>query len=162
MRAIDAVRRQPVTVTADETFQAVAKAMAQRGVGAVVVVDDAGAPVGVVTDRDLVVRALANGAVDGRVDSVMSTDVLRLDADDDLRDVIRAFGSRAVRRAVLVRGGAVAGVLSVDDLLIDLVADLGEVVRPVAAEVLFGHRDASVPATRECELLPHADAVRRR
>jgi len=148
MRAIEAVRREPVTVTREETFQAVARLMAQRGVGAVVVVDGQD-PVGVVTDRDLVVRALASGFIDGRVDSVMSTDLVLLDAEGDLRDVLRAFGAHAVRRVVLVREGIVAGVLSVDDLLVDLVADLGDVVKPVAAEVLFGHRDASVPATME-------------
>jgi predicted transcriptional regulator len=133
-------------VTREETFRATAAMMERAGVGSVVVVDD-GVPVGLVTDRDLVVRALANGNVDGRVDSVMSTDLVVAEADGDLREVIHHFGSRAVRRVVLLREGVVAGVLSVDDLLVDLVADLTEVVKPVTAEVLFGHHDAAVPAT---------------
>jgi predicted transcriptional regulator len=137
-------------VSREETFRATAAMMERAGVGSVVVVDD-GAPVGLVTDRDLVVRALANGNVDGRVDSVMSTDLVVAEADGDLREVIHHFGSHAVRRVVLLRDGAVVGVLSVDDLLVDLVADLTEVVKPVTAEVLFGHHDAAVPATTGAE-----------
>ena len=100
----------------------------RQAVGAVVVVED-DAVLGVVTDRDLVVRALAHGHVDGRVDSVMTTDVVVVEADGDLRDVIHAFGANAVRRVVLVRDGVVAGVLSVDDLLVDLVELVDLLVR---------------------------------
>ena len=45
------------------------------------------------------------------------------------------------------KDGRFVGVLSADDLLIDLASDLAAVVRPIGAEVLFGHRDSSVPAT---------------
>jgi hypothetical protein len=41
----------------------------------------------------------------------------------------------------------VVGVLTVDDLLIDLINDLGDVVRPVTGEVIFGHHDAPLPGT---------------
>lgn len=148
MRACEAVRRSPVTLPGDTTLRAAAAAMERGTVGAVVVTDGE-TPVGIVTDRDLVVRGLATGNVDGRLDSVMSTALVTAEADADLRDVVRCFATNAVRRIVLVRDGVVAGVLSVDDLVVDLVADLGDVVRPITAEVLFGHHDAPVPARVE-------------
>jgi len=48
---------------------------------------------------------------------------------------------------VVERNGVFLGVLSADDLLIDLASDLAAVVRPIGAEVVFGHRDSAVPAT---------------
>jgi hypothetical protein len=77
----------------------------------------------------------------------MSTELAVSEADGDLRDVLRVFDATAVRRVVLVRDGLAVGVLSVDDLLVDLVADLAAVVKPITAEVLFGHHDAPVPVT---------------
>ena len=145
MRAIDAVRRSIVTTSPEAPLSDVAKLMADGSVGAVVVVEG-GKATGMVTDRDLVVRGLARGNVDGRADSVMSTDVVVADADGDLRDVLGCFDTHAVRRVVLERDGVPLGVLSVDDLVMDLVADLVTVVKPLTAEVLFGHHDAATPA----------------
>jgi CBS domain-containing protein len=76
----------------------------------------------------------------------MSTSVVTVDADVDLHDVLRVFDAHAVRRVVLVRTGLAVGVLSVDDLLVDLLGDVTAVLKPVAAEVLFGHREVGVPA----------------
>jgi hypothetical protein len=46
-------------------------------------------------------------------------------------------------RLPLVSDDRVVGVLAVDDLLIDLISDLGDVVRPITGEVIFGHHEAS-------------------
>jgi len=46
-----------------------------------------------------------------------------------------------------VRGAQFVGMITLDDLLIDLAADLGDLARPVTAEVLFAHHDSPVPAT---------------
>ena len=140
-----------VAVAEPETTALVAaQLMRQHHVGALVVVDAAhkSSPVGIVTDRDLVRRAVARGiAPDARVDSVMSSPVVSIADDADLHDAVAVFGRKAVRRLVVERDGRFVGVLSADDLLIDLASDLAAVVRPIGAEVLFGHRDSSVPAT---------------
>jgi CBS domain-containing protein len=145
MRAIEGVRKELVTVSPDDTLGHVARVMADRAVGTVVIVE-AGRATGIATDRDLVTRGLARGNVDGRIDSVMSTDLVVADADADLHEVVRTFGTHAVRRVVLLRGGAPVGLLSVDDLVVDLVADLTALLTPVTAEVLFGQHDAPTPA----------------
>jgi CBS domain-containing protein len=64
-----------------------------------------GRPVGIVTDRDLVIRAVARRFTpDARVDSVMSTDLITLAPDADLRDALKVFEDHAIRRLPLVAG----------------------------------------------------------
>ncbi|MBK5289664.1 MAG: CBS domain-containing protein [Acidimicrobiia bacterium] len=146
---MDAVRKQPVTIDAAESIHTAAQLMDQQAVGAVIVLDG-GVPVGIVTDRDLVVRGLAQATpADGRIDSVMTTELVSLDAEADLRDALPIFRSHAIRRLPLIEAGAVVGMLTVDDLLIDLTADLGDLARPITGEVIFGHAEARVPATTE-------------
>lgn len=146
MRTIDGVRRSAVGLRADQTVHEAAVLMEQAGVGALAVLDD-GHLVGIVTDRDLVRRAMARGlAGDARIDGVMSSPVLTVDADADLHDTFAVFREQAVRRLAVVRGGELVGVLTIDDLLMDVAADLSDLARPVTAEVLFAHRDSPVPA----------------
>ena len=86
-------------------------------------------------------------APDARVDGVMSTPVVTIGAGADLHEAFALFRQHAVRRLVVVdAAGGFAGIVSVDDLLIDLAADLHDLVQPVTAEVLFGHHDSPVPA----------------
>ena len=104
--------------------------------------------VGIVTDRDLVRRGLARGlAPDARVDGVMSAPVVTIAADSDLHAAFSVFGEHAVRRLAVVEGERFVGMISIDDLLVDLANDLSALVRPVTAEVFFAHRDSPVPIT---------------
>lgn len=147
MKITEGLRKTGLSVTPDCTLRQAAELMECNAVGALAVVENDRA-VGVVTDRDLVRRAVAAGvAPDARIDSVMSSPVVTIDADADLRVAFGIFEQRAVRRLVVERDGRFVGVISADDLLIDLAADLAAVVRPIGAEVLFGHRDSVVPAT---------------
>jgi CBS domain-containing protein len=147
MKAREAIRKNPVTIRVGETVTAAAERMDAEAVGALVVVDDE-RPVGIVTDRDLVVRGVARRLPpDSRVDFVMSTDLITMDADADLRDAVRLFSEHAIRRLPLLEGERMVGMLSMDDLLIDLVSDLADLVRPLMGQVLFGHPEAKAPAT---------------
>jgi signal-transduction protein with cAMP-binding, CBS, and nucleotidyltransferase domain len=147
MRAIDTLRKRPVTIEARDTVTEAAALMDREAVGALVVTE-AGATVGLVTDRDMVVRGMARRIdADARVDAVMTTEVATLPADADLRDALAVFRDRPVRRVVLVEGDAPVGVVSVDDLLVDLVGDLADLARPVTGQVLFGHPEPAPPAT---------------
>lgn len=147
MRTQEAMRRSGVGIDPARTVREAAAIMEETGVGALAVIDD-GRLVGIVTDRDLVRRALARGLPsDARVDGVMTSPVVTVDADADLHDCYRVFRTHAVRRLAVLRGQQFLGMIAVDDLLIDLSADLADLARPVTAEVLFAHRDSSVPAT---------------
>jgi CBS domain-containing protein len=147
MHTIDAVRRSGVGIGPDRTVHDAALLMEQAGVGALAVVEGDHL-VGIVTDRDLVRRAMAKGlTLEARVDGVMSAPVLTIDARADLRDAYALFRTNAVRRLPVVRDGQFVGMVTVDDLLVGLAGDLADLVRPVTAEVLFSHHDSPVPST---------------
>ncbi len=143
MKVRDATRHVPVQLAASATVGDAARLMNGEAVGAVVVTDDAGGPpIGIVTDRDLVVRALGRDLPpDARVDAVMSIGVISIDADADIHDAVHLFASHPIRRLPVVSGGDLVGMLAVDDLLVDLSNDLNQVIRGVTAQVLFGHAE---------------------
>jgi CBS domain-containing protein len=139
MKVQEFIQRAAVTVGPECTVEQAARLMAERGVGSLLVVEN-GRLTGVVTDRDLVVKVLAERKpTDGRVDSVMSMNVVAVDADSDIREAIRAVSSHAVRRLPVVRGTDPIGVLSLDDVLVTLTAELNESVQGVTAQLMFPH-----------------------
>jgi CBS domain-containing protein len=137
MRAIDATRKPIVTIDAAKTIEDAAQCMHDAPVGALVVMDGE-MPVGIVTDRDIVVRGVRRAIpVDGRVDSVMTTGVVAFDADGDLHDALNVLRAHRFRRLPLVRDGKLVGLLSTDDVLIDLASRLVDVVHPITGQVLY-------------------------
>ena len=148
MKVREALRRSAVAIAPEQSVRAAAQVMRSAGVGTLVVVDEHAGPLGIVTDRDLVTRSMAADApLDARVDSVMTTPVVTVAGDADLHSCFALFRVNGVRRLVVLDGTAFVGIVSVDDLLVDLAGDLADLARPVTAETLFGHHDAGVPAT---------------
>jgi CBS domain-containing protein len=84
---------------------------------------------------------------DARVDGVMSSPVVTIPADADLHDAFALFRTHAVRRLAVLRDGQFVGMITVDDLLVDLAADLADLARPVSAEIVSAHHDAAAPVT---------------
>lgn len=122
-----------------------ARLMRTHHVGDVVVVDRRQGtvrPVGIVTDRDLVVEVLAQGvaAETIAVDDVMTSDVATALEDDDILETLHRMRSMGVRRMPVVNDdGGLEGLIAVDDLL-ELVAEsmndvVGLISREQAAEV---------------------------
>lgn len=147
MKTIDAIRRSAVGIAPDATITDAATLMEQANVGSLVVLDGQ-RPIGIVTDRDLVRRAMArNLQPDARIDGVMSTPVHTVSAGSELHTAFGHFRRCGVRRLVVVEEDAVKGILTVDDMLVDLAGDLFDLSRPLEREMVFGHRDAPVPAT---------------
>ena len=148
MKAVEGIRRSGVGIEPSRTVREAAQLMNQAGVGALAVVDGERL-VGIVTDRDLVNRAMAPGLpFDSRVDAVMTVASLTLEATSDLHDAYAVFRTHAVRRLPVVNGDKLVGMVTLDDLIIDLAGELADLVRPVLGEVLFPHREySSVPAT---------------
>jgi len=148
MRTIEGLRRSGVGIEANRTIHDAESMMEQTGVGVLAVLDG-GRLVGIVTDRDLVRRGLARSLLaDARVDGVMTSPVVTIDDDTGLDTAFGPFRTQAVRRLAVVRGGHFIGMITVDDLIVDLTADLHDLSRPVEAEILLAQRDSLLPATR--------------
>lgn len=145
MQTISRLHRSGIGVEPDRTIADVAKLMNSAGVGAVAVLDG-DRLIGVVTDRDLVRRGLARDLpADARVDSVMTSPVVTIDADAPLHDAVDTFARHAVRRLAVVDHDRFVGVVSLDDLLLDLADDLRSLTAPLAAEVAAPQRDSPLP-----------------
>jgi CBS domain-containing protein len=130
----EALRLAPVTVPPGCTLREAADIMARHGVGALLVLDG-DTLVGIVTDRDIVVRGVARGGIpDAGVDSVMTTEVTTISGGAELQDAYRMFRERVIRRLPVVEEGELAGMLSVDDLLIRSTAELADLVQPITGE----------------------------
>ena len=139
MKIKDITVRPPVTAPAETTIQGAARLMASEAVGSLIIADGK-TLIGIVTDRDLVVRAVARGLpLDTRVDDIMSMNVISLDVETDVREAIRAFGSHAVRRLPIVQNGKLVGLLSLDDLIVALAGQFAEVTQGLTAQLLFPH-----------------------
>lgn len=131
--------RAPVTVPASTTIVSAAKLMRDRHVGTLIVVSSGKSrrPLGIVTDRDLVVGVLAFD-LDGTVftvGDVMSRSLATLRETDGVEDAINRMRSKGVRRLPVVRAtGGLLGIVALDDLLEHLAAQLNHVVEAIGQE----------------------------
>jgi CBS domain-containing protein len=115
--------REVIVIEPEGEVRAAARLMREHHVGDLVVVKREGStsiPVGILTDRDLVVEILAQDvdAADVTVGDVMSGDLVTARATDDLWDTLERMRARAVRRVPVVdAAGGLVGILAADDVL---------------------------------------------
>jgi CBS domain-containing protein len=110
----------PHTVPADATLQDAAREMKSDDIGAVLV-EDNGSVSGILTDRDIVVNAIAEGRDPSstKVSDVASRDVKTLTPDSSVEDAIKIVREENVRRTPVLEGGRAAGIVSIGDLAIE-------------------------------------------
>jgi CBS domain-containing protein len=130
----DIMTPNPVGVYYDQTVAEAARVMRDAGVGAVLVVngDSLG---GVVTDRDLVIRGLAEGAgADAPVGPLCSSKLVGVDADADIADAERLMCENAVRRLPVIEDGQIVGIITLGDIAVsaDSESSLAAVSRATA------------------------------
>lgn len=107
----------PTAVSRDLTVREAAKLLAERDIGPLPVVDG-DELVGIVTDRDLVVRVLADDRDPActTVGEIASTDVAAVEPDVDLDEALRLMDERHVRRLPVVEEGRLVGIVSHGDV----------------------------------------------
>jgi CBS domain-containing protein len=139
MRTGDVCRTQVVTAPPTAALPEVAKLMRRHHVGSVVVVDanDAKKPLGIVTDRDIVVEVVATGQDVRTITAgeIMSAPLVTGLDTDDASWTLKVMRDRGVRRLpVLDAGGAMIGIVALDDLLNAASATLVDVVQAIGTE----------------------------
>lgn len=141
-------RPRMVVLKPDGSALDAARAIEHNRIGAVVV-QDKGRVVGIVTDRDLAIRALGRGlaATDTRIVDIMTPAPVTLAPTDGVTDAIRLMQERNVRRIPLVEDERVVGMVTLDDLLLDEAAPLEELAAIVQAQIAEGG-PAVTPRTR--------------
>ena len=113
-----------------------ARAIEKNNIGAIVV-RDAGRVVGILTDRDLAVRALAAGLdpADTPLSDVMTSPVATLSPSDSQTDAIALMQKWNVRRIPLVEGERLVGIVTLDDLLLDEAAPIEQLGAIVQSQI---------------------------
>jgi CBS domain-containing protein len=133
----DVMTKDLTCCLADDTVDSAAQSMNQQDIGALPVVDSQKTKklVGIVTDRDLALKVVAEGLDprQTRVESVMARNVVTCNLQDDLQRALDAMSQSQLRRIPVVDSGRLAGIISQADVAIQLEQpEAGKVLRQVS------------------------------
>jgi len=127
----------PRTVSPNDTIQSAARIMRDEDTGAIPVVEN-GRPVGMVTDRDIVVRAVADGGQVSRpVRDIVTTGVVCVTPEMSTREANELMSEHQVRRLPVVENDLLVGIVSLGDLAVKEGKDrrTGDTLQDISAGV---------------------------
>lgn len=134
--------REVIVIEKQESVFDAAKLMRHQHVGDVVVIEKQGGhnvPVGMLTDRDIVIEVIAEDVEPASVTigDIMSQDLLTVGEQDDLLETIKLMRARGIRRMPVVDDeGGLVGILTVDDVLELITEQMSDLVVLVTRERL--------------------------
>jgi CBS domain-containing protein len=114
----DVMTNDPATCRTDDTALDAARAMKEGDFGSVTVVNEDDEVRGIVTDRDIVVRCVAEGKppAETKISEIFTTEPTTLSPDDSIEDAVDSLREAHVRRLPVVEDGRVVGIVSIGDL----------------------------------------------
>jgi CBS domain-containing protein len=140
----DVMTPDPACCSPHTTLDQIAKMMVQNDCGEIPVVDTNDHPVGVVTDRDIVCRVVAEGKnpIAYTAETCMSQPVVTVKSDDPLEKVVATMEEHQIRRVpVTDERGCCAGIVSQADIArAEPLPETGELVRELSRETGFASR----------------------
>jgi CBS domain-containing protein len=114
----DVMTPNPRTIEANATIQDAARLMRDEDTGVVPIIEN-GRPVGLLTDRDIVIRAVADGDAPSRtVRDLASRDLVTAEPDMSTKDAVDLMGQHQVRRLLVCEGDRLVGVASIGDIAV--------------------------------------------
>jgi CBS domain-containing protein len=137
MKIKDVMTPHPSTVSLDDTIQTAARIMRAEDTGVVPVVEN-GRVLALVTDRDIVVRVVAEGGQPTRtVRDVATNDVVSASPDMSTSDARQLMGQHQIRRLPVVENGRLVGIVSLGDLAVKEGKDgrVGETLESISVGV---------------------------
>lgn len=153
MKVRDLMTPHPTCAEPETTVEEIATLMKQEDIGCVPVVDD-GQIVGMVTDRDIVIRCIAEGKDPAacRADDIISPQSVTIGPDANTKEAARLMADRQIRRLAVVEGGKLVGMLSLGDVAVkqhddrlsgDVLQDVSEGVKGSGADAMPPHMGGS-------------------
>jgi len=117
VKVFDLMTDQVECVTPETSLESVAKLMAKDDVGSIPVCQD-NKIVGLITDRDIVIRGIAKGhnPVNMKTKDYMSTDIVSVSPDTDVHEAARKMAQVQVKRLPVVSNGQLIGIVALGDL----------------------------------------------
>jgi CBS domain-containing protein len=143
-RCREIMTRNVTTATRDMSVQAVAALMRDGDMGSLPVVEN-GKLVGIITDRDIVVRAVAEGR-DARalIGDVMTTEIFAVRAEDYVFEAIRLMGDKQVRRVpVINENNELVGIIAMADVALETEdeREIAETLEEISSGAGFWRKD---------------------
>ncbi|OTF01773.1 CBS domain-containing protein [Halorubrum sp. SD683] len=136
MPVINIARTDVMTASRDQSAGNLATVMKEENVGSVIIEND-GEPVGIVTDRDLMIEVLEprGDPTTTTAEAVMTETPVTVDGDQGVFDAIRTLRESSVRRLPVVdEDDAIAGIVTLDDLVVLLSDELDSLSEIIEAE----------------------------
>jgi len=132
----DMLNRDVITISPTAPVSEAAYLMMREDIGSLVVVDNQMFPVGIVTDRDLVVYAVAEGKNpdDAIVEEVMTKDVVYVEEETNVLDILSTMSEYSIRRMPVTKDGRLTGIISVDDLIVVIATELVDLAMAVSSK----------------------------
>ncbi len=125
----DCMRTVLVTIRDSASIVDAAKKMKERGVGSLLVLDSKEKTYGIITESDIVRKALATGKLDSHIREFASSPLVTVSAGSDIYEAAKLMGAKNVKRLVIVADGKLVGIISAKDVvrvspsLCDLIAE---------------------------------------
>lgn len=125
----DIMKSRIITIEKEAPVKFIADLMTKKGVGAVIVTNKRGVPIGIVTERDLVTRVIAKGRdyEETKAEDIMSKPLITVRPDTDIATALREMAKHNIRRLVVVQGSKLAGIITERDIL-QIAPDLMELL----------------------------------
>ncbi|WP_253288909.1 CBS domain-containing protein [Amphibacillus sp. MSJ-3] len=120
MKVSDIMSEHLICSRPDDTIVNVSQLMAEQDVGAIPICDDQHNLLGIVTDRDLIIRGYAEGKMpDEKVEQCMTEDLITANADMTVKEAGEVMGQNQIRRLPILKGKKIIGIVSLKDLAIE-------------------------------------------
>ena len=155
MKVSEIMTTDVATASPQSTLESVAKLMRRENVGSIPIVDEDGDLAGIITDRDIVVRAIAQGRdpSDCRVEEVLSDDCEIIDAESPVEEAAHIFARDRIRRLPVVREGRLVGIVSIGDVAVKQHDDelTGETLEGISEGVKHSSRGAQIGSSPKAD-----------
>jgi CBS domain-containing protein len=142
---VEHYQKDVATIPAESPVREAAAAMRSRAVGSLVIMRD-GQPVGIVTDRDLLERVVADGKDAGAtvIADVMSEPLQTASPEDPLDRVIELMSSHGIRRVPVVGKGELVGIVALDDVTAEIAEELHDLAQGERRELTLARGKSRV------------------
>ncbi|HXG30817.1 MAG TPA: CBS domain-containing protein [Thermodesulfobacteriota bacterium] len=124
-----------ITVSPLASITEAAQLMRDEDIGALVVVDKEERPVGIITDRDIVVSVVAynENPAEVVVGEVMTKNLHVVQEDASVFEVLKVLGKHSIRRVPVMRKDRLVGIISVDDLIVVITTELSNLASALSS-----------------------------
>ena len=133
----EVINRNVITISPSSPVSEAAYMMMNEDIGALVVVaENDTRPIGMITDRDLVISVMAEkeNPDEVTVGQVMTKNPVIIDEDTDIFDMLRKLSEHSIRRLPVTKGGELTGIVSVDDLIVVVATELVNVAMAMSSK----------------------------